>query len=638
MKAKKKPKPSGPPTRKLIDRLVSNDGPLIALLGTTFEFDAGFLETDYLPSLLGLGAWDDRNWTSRIEIEKHLASTEVAAVFLDQACYRTRPRSLRLGVHPVTVGHHRILHAKVTLLVYPEAVRLIVGSANLTEFGYRKNREIAATLRATSADRAHGPLIRQAIAGLQHHLAEHWNKSAETATNLGLARLDAWGPPEPNDDATWFAWSGAGEPLWEQVVSRWPADERIHTITIVSPFWSEENGHGPIAQLVGGLRARDQLVPGARIRILADARPIANDQYLPILPATYATWDAGTLDVVATAAAVDPSVLPEEVDGMEEFRGTRKLHAKVVIFEGSTTTVAYLGSANFTQHGWGFSLGLPANLEAGLIMRAVGKDRARLTALVPAIAGPEVALDGAAGEGLALLGSMEAAAPWPTFIRALTLVPSDLTNDDLRLALEVVTVADEVQGEWSSWLPSDESRALVIGGPGQEETSRVELDAEQLARILSEQELLVKWWAHGDGTRIPINVSLEARLALPIAPGSARPGEQLLLSYYQGRIAWSALYPEPSDGPRAARRAAGLAQPGRYLEDPGLPGARVRRGAARHPRRSERRVELTGDDAPCVTGPSQPGRARTPCRRRGTALDANPHRRSVPARGDPRAA
>jgi hypothetical protein len=139
------------PARRLVDRLVSPpaDGSLIAILATTYELQAEFLETDFLPSLLGLGAWDDRNWTSRIAIEKSLADTESAAVFMDTACYRGRPRSLRLSIHPVAVGRGRILHAKVTLLVYDRAVRLIVGSANLTEPGYRKNREVAATLRAT---------------------------------------------------------------------------------------------------------------------------------------------------------------------------------------------------------------------------------------------------------------------------------------------------------------------------------------------------------------------------------------------------------------------------------------------------------------------------------------------------------
>ena len=36
------------------------------------------------------------------------------------------------------------MHAKLTLLVWENCARLLIGSANLTEHGYRKNRELMA--------------------------------------------------------------------------------------------------------------------------------------------------------------------------------------------------------------------------------------------------------------------------------------------------------------------------------------------------------------------------------------------------------------------------------------------------------------------------------------------------------------
>lgn len=549
MKSPKSAKAAAPTSRKLIDCVVPKaKEDLQAFLGTTYEFDAEFFETDFLPSLLGLGAWDDRNWTSRIEIEKHLSSTQAAAVFLDKACYRTRPRSLRVGTYPIDAGHGRILHAKVTLLVYAESIRLIVGSANLTEPGYRRNREVAASLRTSRADTAHASLIRQAILGLQTYLTAAWNDAAECATRLALEKLDAWSADSAADESSWFAWSGAtAKPLWQQVLERWPASERVHEISIVSPFWSEEDGEGPVGKLISELRSRDQLAAGARVRMLADAHPVANGMYLPVLPDSFGRWDAGSLDIVATATAVDPAVLPEEVEGMDEFRGTRRLHAKILILEGPTTTLAYFGSANFTHHGWGFLKGRGGHLEAGVLQRATGKERERLKRLLPGIIGPEVPLDGAASDRLALLSDVEPATPWPGFLRALTLVPSEATVSEDRLALEVVFVPDDVQGPWTLGLPGDDT-LLFSGSQVSEATSRIELDIGVLERLLVEREVIVRWWAHSEGTRFPVNVSLEARHALPIVPGSARPGEHLLLSYYQGRIAWEALYPEPTHG------------------------------------------------------------------------------------------
>ncbi|MCX5743175.1 MAG: hypothetical protein NT062_11845, partial [Proteobacteria bacterium] len=479
---------SGPPSRKLIDRLArAKQSELLAVVATSFEFDAEFFETDFLPSLLGLGAWDDRNWTSRIEIEKHLSTTEAVAIFTDVACYRTRPRSLRVGLYPVKIGPGRIQHAKVTLLVYADEVRLLVGSANLTAAGYRKNREVAAMLRVTPTETAQAPLIRQAIDGMLTHLAEHWTAAAEKGTRLALEKLDAWADEEADPDDGRFAWSGVGEqPLWEQVIEQLPAGEQVRAITIVSPFWSEETGDGPIAQFVDALRARGLLAPMAKVRLLAEARPTGDGTLLPVLRESHTRWDARALGIDASAAAVDPAVLPEEVDGLEDFRLPRPLHAKVVVLESAKTTVAYLGSANFTNHGWGFRGGLPANIEAGMIVRATGKDRAQLAALLPATAGADIPLDGAAGDRLALLVGYEPPAPWPAFIRSIQLVTS--TGEDThRLDLEVVVVEDEVEGDWAIAVTDT---ALARREPGQDTTFRVALDEALLARLLVERQVV----------------------------------------------------------------------------------------------------------------------------------------------------
>ena len=65
---------------KLMDRLTPDPslGRLLGILTTTYEMQPEFFETDFLPTLLGLGAWDDRSWTSRIALEKHLADLEAA--------------------------------------------------------------------------------------------------------------------------------------------------------------------------------------------------------------------------------------------------------------------------------------------------------------------------------------------------------------------------------------------------------------------------------------------------------------------------------------------------------------------------------------------------------------------------------
>ena len=64
--------------RKLIDELALKDqfGDVLGMVATSYDLQPEFVETDFLPALLGLGAWDDRSWTSRIQVERHLAGME----------------------------------------------------------------------------------------------------------------------------------------------------------------------------------------------------------------------------------------------------------------------------------------------------------------------------------------------------------------------------------------------------------------------------------------------------------------------------------------------------------------------------------------------------------------------------------
>jgi hypothetical protein len=243
---------------------------------------------------------------------------------------------------------------------------------------------------------------------------------------------------------------------------------------------------------------------------------------------------------------------------MDGAGSTRKLHAKLAVFETANATVGYLGSANFTQHGWGFRKGLPANVEAGLVMRARGSARSRVLALLPATIQPAIALDGAMGERLVVAEDEAPSGPWPDFLRSVTLVPTNSPAEDRRLALEVVVFASEVAGPWTLALSSDATRTLLSGAPGNTATLGVDLAPAVLARLLVDQEVELRWWT-GEFACVPVNVSLEARTELPIAPGATGPGEHLLLAYYQGRIAWDALYPESNGALPTGSEAAPLA-------------------------------------------------------------------------------
>ena len=106
---------------RLIDQVIPDvgmHGAITGVLATSFDLNAEFFETDFLPSLLGLGAWNDRAWTTRIAMEKYLALMESMVVYMQPDRYQGRPRSLRVSLIPYAATNARVLHAKVLLVVY----------------------------------------------------------------------------------------------------------------------------------------------------------------------------------------------------------------------------------------------------------------------------------------------------------------------------------------------------------------------------------------------------------------------------------------------------------------------------------------------------------------------------------------
>ncbi len=533
--------------RKLIDRLTADPrfGARLALLGTTYEFDPEFFEIDFLPTLLDLGAWDDRSWTSRIAVEKALSELDAATIVADARCYRGRPRSFRVELLPCDVGAGAKLHAKVLFIVHEDAVRLVVGSANLTENGYRMNREIAAVIDATPKDAAASSLILDALDGFGSVLKQPQGTSIERVLETGRRKLESWAAYQGETEEEWFQWSGGTIRLWSTFLNRWPFGETIERITIVSPFWSAEEKGGPIELFlravseIGGPTSSPLI-----LRLMTEAKAGPDGAFLPSFGAGLPNIPTDIFPLEATAHAVDPSVSRDEVD-VEGFSASRSLHAKVVLLEGRNTSLAYLGSANFSRRGWGFGGG-PANVEAGIILRRSGRHRQLLRDLIPATVGEPVVLIGAWEKRV----NVEALPPddmkWPSFILSVRLVTADGSSD--RLDLEIEVDKQKIDGAWSAHYlggESDNDTEIALSDYQEGRRFRARLEPTALERLLRDKEILIRWLSCPEGRAVPLNVAYEARDALPIAPGADRPGEALLLEYYQGRISFEELFPAP---------------------------------------------------------------------------------------------
>lgn len=538
--------------RKLIGRIGIQEewGPIIGFWATTFDFNPEFFETDYLPSLLNLGSWDDRHWTSRIILEKELAKMESATIMMDPHRYQGRPRSMRVALLPGR-GQHSKLHAKVMIVYHENAVRLLVGSANITEQGYRSNIEIVANYVVTKKNPIYAPLLKSALQSSKTHLIAWRSKPVDDLIARSIKWLDTLESGNKVDNLTTFAWSSGSAPLWNQILGRW-GNEPINKITITSPFWSEEAGSGPLLVVVKKLQERNILSDNAEVLLVTEGISNAKDEWRPILPNSYGSHDFTKLGIRCYAQSVDPSVSIEEAGGIEN-TFVRKLHAKVFMLEGTNTTLAYMGSANFTHKGWGtVNVSQFANIEAGIIVVRQGKERTELSGIVPPVVGQRIELDGTKGNDLAEPPKQEESMPWPNFIHDIYLESSKKDVNELELVVK--TELASIQGPWKiAYAKKDdggEQKTLIAydGVTLHDEFVTRSLNAVELYRLMIDQEVWVSWWDCPAGLNYPVNVSEGARERLPVSPDSKGPNEQTLLSYYQGRIPYEELYPPVDPG------------------------------------------------------------------------------------------
>jgi hypothetical protein len=535
--------------RKLIDKFVPepNWGRLQGLFATTYDLRPDFLEMDFLPSVFGLGTWDDRSWASRIALEKRLCEVEAATILAEARRYRGRPRSLRLEFLPALGPRGAALHAKVTILLFDKAVRIVVASANLTERGYRQNREAVAVLTASANSRKESSTIKAAITDMQTALGPWLTQDARKFLHLCLYRVEPWVNGSADHDNT-FVWTYGHKRLWSEFVARWPAGEVIRRISIVSPFWSEDAGT-TLTAFLAALKKVSPLAADAELRLLTDAFEDPDGRVLPVLPAGYTSFDWAALGVTATAQPVSPKIHPEEVGGVDGFTGRRSLHAKVVLVEGGKTGLAYLGSANFTAHGWGFlDHRTDSNIEAGLILRRSVRSEA-LECLIPEPVGEPILLTSSNIHCLRAPENDVGEDPWPEFINRVLLTPAAGNENELALSIGVnPAIAPSC---WSArLLDKDGSRGdtLIEVDVSRDRSQSVfvrDVSPQVLTTLLTDQEIVVSWPDCTAGRPLPLNVESSARTRLPISPGNQRIEEGHLLSYYQGRIAWEDLFPDP---------------------------------------------------------------------------------------------
>lgn len=331
--------------------------PLICL-ATTFTFDSTFFETECLGRFLQMDSHPQESESVGylIEREEKLASARVS-VLVDRR-HATSKESMRWDVLPISV-RGGIQHAKLAVLCWADHVRLIVGSGNLTEPGYRKNLEVFGAL---DISRKEGGLVTPFLASLDflkvmltRAVGEEERGPRQRAGEMIAsvrAHVARWPRIDPGGRVV-PVFTGMGRSVFDQLQEAWPNAGPPRYAHVLSPFY-DSSGHW--VDVIDGLSS-----------VMAKRGDRDVSFYVPSEKLPEGKTRLGAPRQIVDAASERAEVSVHEVP-LEQDQENRPLHAKMLTLANENWELILMGSSNFTRAGLGVSKGnrQPVNFEANL--------------------------------------------------------------------------------------------------------------------------------------------------------------------------------------------------------------------------------------------------------------------------------
>jgi len=300
-------------------------GELIGCVATSFTFQPAFFVEECLGRCLGMTSdAEDDGLAHLIELEEKLAQARCLAL-VDQA-HAHGTHTLRWDLLSARVPGG-ILHAKVSVLVWAAHVRVIVASANLTEPGYRSNREIFGVLNYYEGGTAPLSVLHELLSFLAQtarQCVEPSSARERWADVLKLARIKAqsWGSEQPGMVRAVLSGLGQADTLTQLSKDVWPLKRPPTFARVGSPFFDLNPGDN---------------APARRLWELLDQR-IAEVQW----------------EVAGRIESAKPPVVYLKLPGT--IRNAQPTGSSQTFFVSWQTTMKVRNRANFMQSGCGWKM------------------------------------------------------------------------------------------------------------------------------------------------------------------------------------------------------------------------------------------------------------------------------------------
>jgi len=340
----------------------------IGCISTTFTFDSSFFEEQCLTRFVKMesDAFSDGP-AYLIEREEKFSALKCASVLVD-ANHCKGKRSLRWDLLPFksTSG---ILHAKISLLHWVNYIRIIIGSANLTEEGYRKNQEVFGAVDFYEDSDAPYDFLEGTLEYLNYLLdkneydskdaavdrfkdfiklvnknSKSWNRERTFKKIKDISIHPVFTNKKPVDVLTQI------KNLWYNYATRPPK-----WAYITSPFFNPPDAENvPAKKIWGILNQRGNAE--VTYDLISENHKADPNTIILNAPDTIDYAPGGRSEVYVTFRAISE---------WQENKLYRPLHRKVLFLENENWCLHLIGSSNFTSPGLG--LGKHKNYEANFV-------------------------------------------------------------------------------------------------------------------------------------------------------------------------------------------------------------------------------------------------------------------------------
>jgi hypothetical protein len=483
-------------------------GEPVGCLATTFTFDEDFFSRDCISRFLGLTASygeGDRASDLSLMIEEEERLAEAPVVVLVDHSHTPEPRNLRWDLLHVRVPGG-LLHAKTAVLIWERALRLIIGSANLTPAGYRRQVEMVTGFEITPNSADVPRPVAEALLNEMRLIGAEVPPQVGGARDRALAILDI--ARERVDASTHLPDSLRGITMAVAPVRPGhTALDPVHTVwrgpspryaRVMSPFWDSEPGEADangVAAVAAALSNRRRGSRASTLDLLVTVEVTEGGRIvrapLSILDSAPSHVDAATLKFA-----------PDE-EG-------RRLHAKWLQYENDSWIAVMFGSSNITAKGLGLDpsshrelnlwIGVPSDSPVGKRLRSMVADDGDI-GLVDAFE-PDVDEDDVD------------ARPLPAGFVAAVLHGAPPAAE-LHLYLD----SAHLPATWSIRLPDNSDGPLVSSATfGARTTQSIEVETITLADVLTAPTILEVAWDDPSGahqTSWAVNVEDPSQLPPP---------------------------------------------------------------------------------------------------------------------------